>query len=264
MNKVIIITGGSSGIGFEASKALSSLGNKVYTVSRRDFSYDRLTHIRADVTIEDEVKRAVEYVVSKEGHIDVLVNSAGFGLAGAIEFTSREEAFSQFNTGFFALDSFTRNVLPVMREQGYGKIINISSMAALAPLPFQSYYSAMKSAVNTYTLALRSEVGIYGIQACAIMPGDIKSGFTSARRGSLSGDEEYKGRISRSIGKMAEDEQTGPDPSAAGRLIAKLAEKKKLKPLYTIDIVSKCEALLFKFLPVRLSNYIVGRIYGQY
>ena len=264
MNKVAVVTGGSSGIGLETSKALLTKGYTVYSINRKDFNHEEIKYIKADVTNIDEVKNAIDTICKKENRIDLLVNSAGFGFASAIEFTSKEEAFNQFNVGFFGVDNVIKKVLPIMRKQGEGKIINVSSLGALAPLPFQAYYSAMKAAVNTYTCALRSEIGIYGIEVCAVMPSDIKSNFTSSRIASNNGDKEYDGRISKAIEKMAQDEQNGPSAEFAGRFIASLALKKKLKPLVAIEPLSKIEAVLFKLLPIRLSNYIVGKIYGQH
>ena len=170
MNKVVVITGGSSGIGLHAAKHLAQHGCRVYELSRRETGTEAAVHIRADVTDEQQVKSAVESVMEREGRIDVVINNAGFGISGAVEYTDTEEALRQFDVNFFGMVRMNRAVLPVMHRQGYGRIINMSSVAAPIAIPFQAYYSASKAAVRTYSLALQSEVKPYGIEICCIMP----------------------------------------------------------------------------------------------
>ncbi len=260
--KIALVTGGRSGIGHAAAKALKKRGVTVYVFGRTPFTEEGLRFIQCDVTDEERVREAVGEIVSEAGRIDILVNNAGSGISGAIEFTELSDAKKQFDVNFFGTVNVTKAVLPHMRAQGGGRIVNLSSMAAPAAIPFQAFYSASKAAVNTYTEALRNEVRPYGITACAVMPGDIRTGFTAAREKSAAGDDEYGGRIQRSVEKMEKDEQGGVSPDRAGKLIAKLALRRSVKPLYAIDLVSKAEALLFKLMPGRLCNYIVGKMYG--
>ncbi|MBR4394022.1 MAG: SDR family NAD(P)-dependent oxidoreductase, partial [Oscillospiraceae bacterium] len=153
MGKVVIITGGTSGIGLETARFLTSRGCKVYELSRRESGTDAAIHIRADVTDEDQVRNAVESVLQREGRIDIVINNAGFGISGAIEYTDTEEAVRQFDVNFFGMVRVNRAVLPIMHGQGSGRIINMSSVAAPIAIPFQAYYSASKAAVRTYSLA---------------------------------------------------------------------------------------------------------------
>lgn len=261
-NRVAIVTGGTSGIGLETAKALVRSGVTVYTLSRRDFSAEGMRHLKADITDEQAAQAAVRQVAQEQGHIDILVNCAGSGIAGAIEFTELSDAKFQFDVGFFGMVNMNKAVLPIMRQQHSGRIVNISSVAAPAAIPFQAYYSAVKAAINTYTLALQNEVKPFGITTLAIMPGDIKTGFTGARKTSLAGDDVYGGRIQRSVHKMELDEQNGATPEQAGAYIAKLALQKKVKPLYAIGFISKCEAVLLRLLPSKLCVYIVGKLYS--
>ena len=174
MEKVIIVTGGTSGIGLNTARILAEKGCRVYEFSRRDTGvWPKVTHVQADVTDEAQVDAAVGMVLDREGRIDVVINNAGFGISGAIEFTETAEAQKQFDVNFFGMVRVNHAVLPVMRKQGYGRIINMSSVAAPIAIPFQAYYSASKAAVRTYTMALQSEVRPYGIEVCAIMPGDV-------------------------------------------------------------------------------------------
>ena len=150
MKKVIVITGGTSGIGLETAKALAAQGHTVYELSRRDAGAEPgIIHLRADVTDEAQCRAAVDEIVRREGRIDVLVNNAGFGISGAIEFTDTAEAQRQFDVNFFGMVRMNRAVLPVMRAQGGGRILSMSSVAAPIAIPFQAYYSASKAAVRT-------------------------------------------------------------------------------------------------------------------
>ena len=156
-----------------------------------------------------------------------------------------------------------RAVLPLMRRQGGGRIVNLSSVAAPVPIPFQTYYSAGKAAVNSYTMALSNEVKPFGITVCAVMPGDIKTGFTSARQKNIAGDDIYGGRITRSVAGMEKDEQTGMDPAKAGAFIASVALRNSRKPLYTIGFGYKCAVFLTKILPARWLNALIGQLYAK-
>ena len=263
MNKVVIITGGSSGIGLCTAAALRDRGCKVYELSRRDSEVAGITHIKCDITDEAQIAAAVGQVMAENGRIDILINNAGFGISGAVEFTDTAEAQRLFNVNFFGMVRMNRAVLSLMRQQGGGRIVNLSSVAAPVPIPFQTYYSAGKAAVNSYTMALSNEVKPFGISVCAVMPGDIKTGFTSARQKSIAGDDIYGGRITRSVAGMEKDEQTGMDPAKAGAFIASVALKNSRKPLYTIGFGYKCAVFLTKILPARWLNALIGQLYAK-
>ena len=154
-------------------------------------------------------------------------------------------------------------VLPVMRRQGSGRIVNISSVAAAAAIPFQPYYSASKAAINSYTCALANEVRPYGVTVTAVQPGDIATGFTDARKKTMTGDEEYGGRISRSVAGMEKDEREGMKPETAGAYICRIALKKRVKPLYAIGFLYKGACVLCQLLPCRFRNWLIGLIYAR-
>ena len=263
MSKVAIVTGGTSGIGKETALALQADGYIVYELSRRAEGVAGMNHITTDITKEDMVNVAVATVVEQEGHIDVLVNNAGFGISGAIEFTKTEEAKRLFDANFFGMVNMNRAVIPVMRAQGSGRIVNLSSVAAPIPIPFQAYYSATKAAVNAYTMALGNELRPFGITVCAVQPGDIKTGFTAAREKVIEGDDVYGGRIARSVGRMEHDEQTGMDPVVAGRFIANVVQKRSVKPIYTIGFSYSLFTFLVRILPTRTLNWLVGLLYAK-
>ena len=263
MSKVAIVTGGTSGIGKETALALQADGYTVYELSRRAEGVAGMNHIPTDITKEDMVNVAVATVVEQEGHIDVLVNNAGFGISGAIEFTKTEEAKRLFDANFFGMVNMNRAVIPVMRQQRSGRIVNLSSVAAPIPIPFQAYYSATKAAVNAYTMALGNELRPFGVTVCAVQPGDIKTGFTAAREKVIEGDDVYGGRIARSVGRMEHDEQTGMDPAVAGRFIASVARKRSVKPIYTIGFSYSLFTFLVRILPTRTLNWLVGLLYAK-
>ena len=176
-NRVAIVTGGTSGIGRATALALKEAGCTVYELSRRAQGVEGLHHIAADVTKEETIRAAVAEIMAREGRIDILVNNAGFGISGAVEFTDTADAKALFDVNFFGMVSMNRVVIPIMREAGHGRIVNLSSVAAPVPIPFQTYYSATKAAVNAYTMALANELRPFGVTVCAVMPGDIHTAY---------------------------------------------------------------------------------------
>lgn len=261
--KIAVLTGGTSGIGMQTALALKSAGYTVYELSRRAQGVEGLNHLVADVTDEAAVKKAIDEIVAREGKIDVLVNNAGFGISGAVEFTKTEDAKRLFDTNFFGMVNMNRAVVPVMREAGQGRIVNISSVAGQIPIPFQTYYSAAKAATNSYTMALANELRPYGVTVCAVQPGDIKTGFTKAREKTVDGDDVYGGRIGRSVSRMEHDEQTGMDPAVAGKFIANVAMKKKVSPIYTIGASYSFLTFLTRLMSWKTMNKIIGAIYAK-
>lgn len=263
MNKVAIVTGGSGGIGRCTAAQLCRAGCRVYEFSRHERPAPGIVHIDADMTDEAQVQAAVKEVFTREGRIDILVNNAGFGISGAAELTDPADAHAQLELNLYGMDRATRAVLPIMRAQGSGRIVCMSSIAAIVPIPFQLWYSVSKAAINAYVLALQNEVRPFGISVCAVMPGDIASGFTDARKKSELGDDVYAGRIARSVAVMEKDERGGMSPESAGKYIAGMALKKNSRPLCALGLSYKGAAMAAKLLPRRLSNFIVGCIYAK-
>ena len=263
MNQIAIVTGGSGGIGRCTAQELRKAGCTVYEFSRREKPARGVVHLTADITDEEQVRAAVAEVIRREGRIDILVNNAGFGISGAAESTASKDSHAQLELNLFGMDNVTRAVLPHMREQRSGRIVCMSSIAGILPIPFQLWYSVSKSAILAYVLALQNEIRPYGISVCAIMPGDIASGFTDARKKSAAGDDVYAGRIERSVAVMEKDERGGMTPAYAGAYVAKMALRQHSKPLVALGLSYKGAAVLAKLLPRRLSNWIVGLIYAK-
>jgi NAD(P)-dependent dehydrogenase (short-subunit alcohol dehydrogenase family) len=260
---VALVTGGTSGIGLETARALSDRGCTVFTLSRRPADLPGIRSLTADVTNEEAVGKAVSSLLAETGRIDILVNCAGFGISGAVEFTETADAEKQFAVNFFGAVRVTKAVLPHMRENRSGMIVNVSSVAAPVAIPFQAYYSAAKAALNAWTAALANEVRPFGIRVTAVQPGDIRTGFTAAREKSTAGDDVYEGRISRSVSRMEHDEQNGMDPAKAGSFIARTALKKTVPPVCTIGFSYKAVCALARVLPSSLFNRIVGSLYAK-
>lgn len=263
MNQIAIVTGGSGGIGRCTAQELRKAGCTVYEFSRREKPARGVVHLTADITDEEQVRAAVAEVIRREGRIDILVNNAGFGISGAAESTTSKDSHAQLELNLFGMDNVTRAVLPHMREQRSGRIVCMSSIAGILPIPFQLWYSVSKSAILAYVLALQNEIRPYGISVCAIMPGDIASGFTDARVKSDALDGEYAGRIARSVAVMEHDERTGMKPEDAGRFVAKVALRKRSRPMIAMGFAYKAAAMAAKLLPRRFSNWLVGLIYAR-
>ena len=263
MNEVVIITGGTSGIGLATASLLRSKGYRVYEFSRRPAA-DTPNHLSVDVTDERAVRAAVDAVHAQEGRIDILINNAGFGISGAMEFTASADAHRLMEVNLFGMDNMIRAVLPHMRAAGRGRIVNISSVAGVFAIPFQAWYSISKAAVRSLTMALANEVAPYGVQVTSVLPGDIKTGFTAAREKSQLGDDAYGGRIARSVERMERDELNGMPPESAAKTIVRAATKKgAVKPYYTIGLSYKCLVFLDRLLPCGLVRRLLYLLYAK-
>ncbi len=256
MNKVVIVTGGTSGIGLAAVKALREKGCTVYALSRHG-------DIPCDVSDEASARAAVEQVLQREGRIDILVNCAGFGISGAAELTPLETAKRQLDVNLFGTANMVNAVIPAMRRQGSGRIVNTGSVAGFVPIPFQAWYSASKAAVQSYTMAMANELRPFGITLAAVLPGDTKTGFTAARNKIDDRSNLYQGRIERSVARMEHDEQNGVPAETVGRLIARVALKKRVKPLYIPGFSYNLVNVLIRILPSGLANRLIGILYAK-
>lgn len=259
---VVLITGGSAGIGRACAALLADMGCHVYEVSRSGKDANGIHHMDGDVRNEMDVCAAIEQVIALEGRIDVLINNAGYGISGAVEFTETNAAQDLFDVNYFGSVRAVRAAASHMRKQRSGRIVNISSVAARIPIPFQTHYSAAKAALDAYTLALDSELRPYGVRAISVLPGDIRTSFTESRQKQHIGDDLYSGRISRSVAGMEKDEQNGMSPERAARTIIRAALAKR--PPRACVVGGKYRIFLFlqKILPAALVRRIVEHLYG--
>ena len=260
-SQVVLITGASSGFGKDCAEHLSGLGHRVYGTSRgaafpaAAAAGSSPTMIPMDVRDDASVRAAVDFVVEREGRLDVVVNNAGIGLAGAVEDTTPAEAHELFETNFFGVLRVCRTVLPTLREQGSGLIVNISSIGGLVAIPFQGFYSASKFAVESLTDALRMEVKPFGVRVTLLEPGDFQTGFTDRRVFSADSKTHpaYRERCRRAVGVMEHDERNGADPAELSRLLAKVMAKKSPKPRYAAGMFfQKLVVVIKRILPSAL------------
>ena len=258
--KTVVITGGSSGIGKATAELFAEQGWRVYEWSRSGQSSDKITHIACDVTKPEETKSAAKKVIEEAGQIDVFISNAGFGISGAVEFTSSEDAHRQMEVNFFGALNGVQAVLPYMREKKAGRIIFTSSVAAILSIPYQSFYSASKAAINALALALQNEVRAFGIHVSVLMPGDVSTGFTAARKKSEEGIDAY-GNIRKAVSAMEKDEQGGMSPRQMAKELYSIATCACPAPQYIGGAQYKIFCFLDRILPKRLVNWIVGKIY---
>lgn len=260
-SRVVVITGGSSGIGLATARLFAEHGERVYELSRTGKGAAGVKHVSCDVSNEESVRTAIEQVVSETERIDVLISNAGFGISGPVEFTKIEDAERQLDVNFFGAVRAVQAVLPYMRQQRSGRIVFVSSVAAVLSIPYQAFYSASKSALNALCLALRQELRSFGISVSALMPGDVSTGFTAARSKDESGSEVYV-HLQEAVGKMEKDETSGMSSKTIARCLWRLSNKRSPAPLYTAGAEYKLFVLLERLLPKRWSNMIVGKLYS--
>lgn len=270
--KVVLITGASSGFGRATACHLAERGYWVFGTSRVPESVElpataawkgKLKIIQMNVGFENSVRHAIDSIMRRAGRLDVVVNNAGIGIAGSIEDTTVEEAKAQFETNFFGVHQVCRLVLPIMREQGKGLIINISSLGGLVGLPFQAFYSASKFAVEGFTEALRIEVKPFGIKVVLIEPGDFHTPFTVHRRvvGNSHGNSVYQERFERALKAQEDSERKGGPPELVARLVERIITKGSPKLRYKVGPSSTLVGLK-KFVPQRVVEFAVRSAYG--
>lgn len=256
---IAIVTGASSGIGYEVCAQLRDLGYTVYGLSRRGTAPEGVNGRSVDVTDATALRSCIDAIAASEGRIDLLVANAGMGISGPIEMTPAEDARHLMDVNFYGQFYAAQAVLPHMRAQSAGTIVFTSSVAAPIAIPYQAFYSASKSAVNSLALALRNEVRDHGIRVCAVMPGDSGTGFTDARRKTAGGDAYPK--CDRAVATMEKDERGGIAPSSVAAVIVRAARKKNPAPLYVAGFKYRLLLALYNILPARLAVWLVGKVY---
>ena len=260
--KVIFITGASSGIGKACFDHLTAMGHNVYGTSRKKSKTPNMLGL--DVTNADNCTEAVRFVLEKEGKIDVLINNAGISSIGSIEETPNHIARSLIETNFWGVLNMCHAILPQMRQQGFGHIITIGSIAGLLAVPYQAHYSASKFALEGYMEGLSMEVKQFGIQVCLIEPGDFLTSISDNRAIIQPSDNSpYKTSFNRAYDVIFNGEQNGAKPLRIAKLVEKIIHRKHVKVRYPVgkfmDVIS---VPLKKILPQRLFEWLILNHYG--
>ena len=252
-DKVILITGASAGIGAAAATRLARAGARVFGTSRTaKASGDGVTMLPMDVRDAQSVAAGIGEVIKAAGRIDALVNNAGFGIAAAIEDTTVDDMLRQLDTNFLGALRTVQAVLPHMRAQGAGRIVQVSSLAARIGIPFQGAYSASKSALSGMSEALSLELAPFGIAVVLVEPGDTKTNFTAMREWTekARASNVYGARARHAVAVMETSEQKGTSADKVARLIQKTltAEKPKLRYV-SASTTERMALLLQRFCP---------------
>jgi NAD(P)-dependent dehydrogenase (short-subunit alcohol dehydrogenase family) len=264
--KVVLVTGASSGIGRACAELLSERGHTVYGTSRKPSPAPaRHPMLVLDVTEDDSVQRAVDTVLAERGRVDVVVNNAGYALAGPVEDTSLEEARRQLDTNFFGVLRVCKAVLPSMRARGSGLIVNVSSLGGVVGLPFQGLYSASKFALEGLTESLRQEVAPFGVRVTLLQPGDVRTPITDNRVRARGCDSSsvYWSVFEAALRIIEKEERAGAPVELVARRVLALMEREPLAVRYTVGHVSQRLLTSTKaFLPSRLFERILMSYYG--
>ncbi len=266
MNKVVLITGASSGIGKTTAEFLTQKGYIVYGSSRKILQ-DKFTFnmLQLDVNKVDTIQKAIAFVLKKEGRLDVLINNAGMGITGPIEETPTEEMRHVFNTNLFGAIEVMKAVLPQMRKQKSGLIINITSIAGYMGLPFRGIYSASKGAFEIVTEALRMEVKDFGIHVTNVAPGDFATNIAAGRYHTpVFEDSAYKEIYRKNLETMDAHVDSGSDPKQMAEKIFKIIQNPNPKIHYKVgSFMQKFSIVLKRILPDKMYEKLLMKHYGM-
>ncbi len=269
--KTVFVTGGSSGIGAATARLLCDAGMTVYAASRsgkapEGYSQNgNMIPVVMDVNDAQAIAEVVDRIVRERGSLDAVVCNAGNGMAGSIEETSIEEIEAQYSTTFYGVVKTVQACMPVFRRQEHGRVVTVSSLAALAPLPYQGYYSCVKAGILQFTKALAIESKDFGVQCCVVMPGDVKTGFTKARRVAEKAQRDdspyYDGTV-KALAAMAKDEREGMKPEVIGNAILKQLRRRRMKPEVTPTFLYSLLVFAIRRLPQWLVLKVIGWMYS--
>jgi NAD(P)-dependent dehydrogenase (short-subunit alcohol dehydrogenase family) len=271
--RAVLITGCSSGIGRATAAHLARRGWRVYATARRPETIEDLaaagcTILALDVTDEGSMREAVAAVERAEGTADVLVNNAGYSLSGAVEAAPMDEVRRQFETNVFGLVRLTQIVLPGMRAQGWGRVVNISSMGGRLTFPGGGFYHATKHAVEALSDALRFEVRGFGVDVIAIEPGLIRTGFGEAAAATVApaDDGPYAG-FQEAVAATTRDVydrplgRLGGGPEAVARTIERAISADRPRARYRVTASARLFMGLRRLMPDRLWDGFLRRSY---
>ena len=262
---VVLITGASSGVGQSTARLFAQGGYRVFGSTRnpsRAVAIPGVEMVALDVRGDDSVQGCVDAVSSRSEHIDVLINNAGYELAGALEELSIEEAKTQFETNFFGVVRMVNAVLPLMRRQRNGRIINVSSLTGLTAAPFLGIYSASKFALEGYTEALRHEAQPFNIQVSMTEAGFLKTPMMNHRQVAARRMTEYEPWRERALSAIRGHEARSPGPELVAETLLEIVTSPSPRLRYLIGQQAKSVARLRRFLPAGLFEQGVRRTFS--
>ncbi len=259
--RVVLITGASSGIGLETATLLSRRNFRVFgtRLPGQDFETRDFELLELDVTSDDSVAACVEALMAQTDRIDVLHNNAGSGLLGPVEETSLEEARAVFEVNYFGAIRMINAVLPIMRRQRSGLIVNTSSVAGNVGVPFEAHYCATKLALASLTLGLRQEVGPFGIQVVLVAPGYVRTGFYDRLRTASGRLQAYDRGRARAVTAFENSARGGNEPTAVAQVIVRAIESRSPRPRYWAGSDAALYGLFHRLLPDRLVDWVMRR-----
>jgi short-subunit dehydrogenase len=265
MSKVVLITGGSSGIGKSVGELLNSKGFIVYGTSRNPENYPNslIRLIALDVTQKNSITSCVNSIIQETGKIDVLINNAGAGINGPLEEIPEEEIQRNFNINFFGPLNVIKAVLPQMRKQHSGLIINITSIASYMGLPFRGVYSASKAALEITTESYRLELKDFNIQMTNLAPGDVATNIAAGRyHAPVLNDSPYKEKYSSILKAIDNHVDQGNDPQKVADKILQIINTKHPKIHYKVGaFMQKFSIIIKRILPEKVYENMLRKHY---
>lgn len=260
---VILVTGASQGIGYAVAEGFAKAGYRVIGVARNLPKTKPMFDAQImDVTQAQSIQTVLTYIKSTYKQLDVLINNAGYGIAGAVEETPVEEVKRLFEVNVMGLHQVTQTMLPLLKVTK-GLIINIGSVAGDFTIPFQTFYSMTKSSLATYTEGLRQELKPFGIRVVNVKPGDTKSNFSNQRQRLTKPTSPYRTRFERSLAVMEKDEKGGLPASSVYKVCLRLVTQKNPPIHVTVGLQYKILQFLKWLLPTKLVQWLLYQIYGK-
>jgi NAD(P)-dependent dehydrogenase (short-subunit alcohol dehydrogenase family) len=262
---VVLITGASSGVGQATARLLAQRGFTVFGTTRNPSTADSIAGVAMlslDVRADESVGACVEAVMNRSGRLDVVINNAGYELAGALEEVSSDEARAQFETNFFGVVRMVNGVLPRMRQQKSGRIINVSSLSGLTAIPFLGFYSASKYALEGYSEALRHELKPFNIHVSLTEAGFLRTPMTKHRQVGARWMTEYEPWRQRALDAIRASEDKAPRPEIVAHTLLEIVSSRTPRLRYLIGPQAKSVARLRRFLPAGMFEQGVRRSFS--
>ena len=259
--KITLVTGASSGIGRQIAQHLAQRGARVFGTARNPQTAQPIPgveFVRMDVTDDVSVNEALREIAQKAGPVEVLVNNAGYGLTGALEETSLQEARDQFETNFFGVVRVTNAVLGGMRQAGYGRIVNISSVVGFMPSPFMGMYAASKHALEGYTETLDHEVRQFGLRAALVEPAYTKSNINQNEKTAQTHLDAYAVQRKRMQEVVSKGVKNGDEPQVVAEAVWHAASAKSPRLRYAVGkgaVLSR----LRRFAPIAFFDWAIRK-----